>query len=99
MKYYDIGVNQAANKSYLTFFLAPILLVIFLLIIFISFYIVRRYDKHQFIIISVGVSLMVFIGILVFIIHYNLYLYYPSERQKDMVKFLDYYLSQYQNIK
>ncbi len=42
LKYHDLGVNMGANNGFLLFFVAPILMVYFYLIVFLGLYLSRR---------------------------------------------------------
>lgn len=92
MKYYDIGVNSAANNGFLVFFVAPVLLIALFITAAISNYLVNRFYKYQWLGILFGSVLVFIVGIGVFIIQAWFYLDYPTENPQNMTLFLKYYV-------
>lgn len=94
MKYYDIGVNMAANNSFLVFFVAPVLLIVLYITAATSLYLMNRYFKSQWLGILLGSALMFIVGIGSFLIEVQSDLDYPTEKPKNMTLFLKYYVSE-----
>jgi hypothetical protein len=93
MRYYDIGVNMSANNGFLVFFLAPALLVILYVTAATSLYLANRLFNFQWLGILLGSALMLVVGIGSFLIEVRSVLDYPTEKPKNMVGFLQYYLT------
>lgn len=94
MKYYDIGVNMAANNSFLLIFVAPLLLIVLYITAATSLYLGSRWFKSQWLGILLGSVLMFIVGVASFLIEVQSDLDYPTEKPQNMTLFLKYYVSE-----
>ncbi len=94
MKYYDIGVNAAANNGFLLYFVLPALLMVLYGIAIITQYLAGRFLKSQGLGLFIGILLILVTGIGSFIVHDRWYADYPTEIPRNMMLFLQYYIQE-----
>jgi hypothetical protein len=88
LRYYGIGVNDAANAGFLGYFVAPLLLIGLALLAWLALCVMRRLCKSKLHSMWGASTVVVAAGILMFLSFVYSFNNYPTEQTQDLSVFL-----------
>lgn len=93
-KYYDVGINMAANNNELVFLVAPVLLFTLYTTAATCLYLANKFSHSPWLGYPVGGVLMISIGIGLFLAEAEFGSKYSIDPPKSLTSFFEYYLGE-----